>query len=150
MREVFKADLGEIDRMSLWLERACAAFGADKDSVYALTLSLDELFTNTVLYGYKSDASKTVKITLRRKGDAVIAVMADSAGAFNPFENAPAPNLDADIDSREIGGLGVFFVKKHLHDVCYVRKNGRNVITLVRRLRGRGRRTVFLKGRKGR
>jgi len=55
----------------------------------------------------------------------------DNGMAVNPLEQAPEPDLDADLDERDIGGMGVFLVLHSADEVNFERRDGRNILTIV-------------------
>ena len=48
---------------------------------------------------------------------------------FNPLDSA-APDLSADISSRQVGGLGIYLVKQMAGRLTYEYRDGGNVLTL--------------------
>ena len=64
---------------------------------------------------------------------AATAVVRDDARPFDPT-GAAAPDLDAALDDRAVGGLGIHLVQSMMDEVGYARRDGRNVTTLVKRL----------------
>ncbi len=56
----------------------------------------------------------------------------DDAVAFNPLERE-APDLNAPLEDRPIGGLGVHLVRKLMDDVRYERAGARNILTMRKR-----------------
>jgi anti-sigma regulatory factor (Ser/Thr protein kinase) len=60
----------------------------------------------------------------------------DNGIPFDPHD-APAPNLDAPIEERTPGGLGVHLVKATMDDVQYRRDGDRNVLTIKTGVQGR-------------
>ena len=58
-------------------------------------------------------------------------MIADSGKPFDPLEDAPVPDVDAPIDERPIGGLGIYLVRNMMDDMQYRREGDRNYITLV-------------------
>ena len=52
--------------------------------------------------------------------------------AFDPFADAPPPDLTSEVDDRRVGGLGVFLVKKTLDRASYRRGGGRNLVLLAK------------------
>jgi len=57
-------------------------------------------------------------------------VVEDDGVAFDPTQQAPVPDVDADLDDRPIGGLGVFMVRRLTDEQRYVRIGGRNVMAI--------------------
>ena len=62
-----------------------------------------------------------------------MAVLEDDGLEFDPFRSAPEPDLDASVEERRIGGLGVYFVKSLMDEATYERVDNLNRITLVQR-----------------
>ena len=67
------------------------------------------------------------------RNGSLVTVVEDDGIAFDPFTSAPAPDLDASVDERRIGGLGVYFVKTLMDEATYERVDNLNRITLIQR-----------------
>ncbi len=100
--------------------------------VFAAELALEELVTNTLKYGYDDDAEHEIEVTSRVDGEAMTLVVSDEGREFDPLAEAE-PDVDAAAEDREIGGLGIFLVRKSMSELRYERVNGRNVVTAVKR-----------------
>lgn len=124
-------DLTEITRIADEIEAFGEAHGWAMQWIYNTNLALDELITNSISYGALDDRDDAIRVTLRVDDGTLTVVMEDDGAPFNPFEEAPVPDLDADVDDRNIGGLGVFFVKTIASDYNYQRIDGINRVTLV-------------------
>ena len=58
-------------------------------------------------------------------------VFIDDGSPFDPTSDSKQPDITATVEDRDIGGLGIFMVKKMSKSVKYVRESGRNVLTVV-------------------
>ena len=58
-------------------------------------------------------------------------VFSDDGTPFDPTNESKTPDVSARLEEREIGGLGIYMVKKMSKSVSYVRKADRNVLTVV-------------------
>ena len=101
-----------------------------------LNISLDELITNIVSYGYRDSEEHEIHLTLTDRTGSLVTVLEDDGTAFDPFTSAPEPDLDASVEERRIGGLGVYFVKTLMDEAIYERIDNRNRITLVQHAPG--------------
>ena len=130
-----KNDLSELARIADAIEAHGESRGWPMKWVMNLNISLDELITNTVSYGYPdSDDEREIRVTLTEQDDgSLVTVLEDDGLAFDPFSAAPAPDLEAEVEERPIGGLGVFFVKTLMDEFAYERVDDRNRITLIQR-----------------
>lgn len=128
-----KNDLTELARLAEEIELHGESRGWPARWIMNLNISLDELITNTVSYGYQDTDEHEIRVMLTERNGALVAVVEDDGIAFDPFTAAPAPNLEAIVEERPIGGLGVYFVRTLMDEVAYERVDDRNRITLVQR-----------------
>ena len=57
----------------------------------------------------------------------------DEGIAFNPL-NKKDPDISLKAEDREIGGLGIYMVKKSMDDVTYQREGNKNILTIRKRI----------------
>ena len=101
--------------------------------IYAIQLSVDELFTNIVSYGYDDSETHIVKFVIDVTQEEVRIEIIDDAKPFNPLDDAPDVNLDLSIEERKIGGVGIHLVKSLMSEVTYVRDGDYNRLRLVKK-----------------
>ncbi len=130
-------DLTEIPRVAEAIEALGEKEEWPADWIFNFNLSLDELLTNIVHNGYQDEERHEIDLTVRglAAGDVEI-IVEDDGVAFDPFSEAPEPDLESGVEDRPIGGLGVFLVKQLMHELEYERRGDRNRVTL--RLRREG------------
>ena len=83
----------------------------DPDLAFSVNLCLEELITNTILHGLKGASDRFIQVQIGLSNDWLEIRLKDDAPCFDPFMQAPPPNLDPNINHRPIGGLGVHLVK---------------------------------------
>lgn len=105
----------------------------DKRRLFQLNMAVEELMTNVVRH---SGTSAAVEVLIQQQPDAFHVELADQGPPFDPFSQAPKPALEAGLEERPIGGLGVHLVQKMLDKVEYRREGGRNLVTLTMNLHG--------------
>jgi anti-sigma regulatory factor (Ser/Thr protein kinase) len=110
----------------------CTAHQLDDRTCHDLNLALEEAVSNVMLYAYADNTPHTILVRLTVNDTAVHASIEDDGVAFNPLD-APAPDLDAPIEQRQIGGLGIFFVQELMDDVTYARRGDKNILQLVKK-----------------
>ena len=117
------------------IDRAVEEFSRQQnwpqDLDYTIRLILEELVLNAVSYG-TDDKSTEVSLELTSNDNEVRIKLSDNGRPFNPFEESPAPDLDAAIEDRRVGGLGVYFVKTLADSTAYERVEGHNRLTVVK------------------
>jgi serine/threonine-protein kinase RsbW len=97
--------------------------------IYMINLALDELITNSVTYGFGGVADPKIEVTVRIDGDTLVLTTLDNGRRFDPTA-AESPDLDAPVEKRPIGGLGLHIVKTFADRVVYKFEDGRNRLTL--------------------
>jgi anti-sigma regulatory factor (Ser/Thr protein kinase) len=125
--------LSELPNVMRILEKFFASEGLEKTVRQAAELSLDELLTNTISYGYSDSEQHEIQIDIGVHDNALKIVVQDDGVAFNPFDQE-APNLNMHIDERDLGGVGIHLVKEFMDDCAYQRVGQRNVVTLLKAL----------------
>ncbi len=113
------------------IDEFCAARDLPSAIAYAVNLSLDELLTNTISYGYDDDARHRIDIAIRMDGSAMVVEITDDAKPFDPSE-AARPDTDVPIEDRPIGGLGIHFVREMMDGFWYRRSGKHNIVTLTK------------------
>ena len=131
--EIFLAnELGEIVGAAAKIDAFCEANEVSPDVAYAVNLSIDEILTNTISYGYDDGETHRIEITVRLEAAALVVAIVDDSSAFD-LTAAPEPDIGASLEEREVGGLGLFLVHQMMDKVEYERVDGRNVATLTKR-----------------
>jgi anti-sigma regulatory factor (Ser/Thr protein kinase) len=105
-------------------EAFCEEAGVGARVAARLGVVLDELLSNIVNYAYEPGAAGTMTLTLARAGDMIEGEIADDGRAFE--ETGATPDLDAALDERAIGGLGLHIVHQLTSRFERWRADGRN------------------------
>ena len=95
-------------------------------------LLCEEVLMNIISYAYEEydDIGEMfVGYEYDEKDNCLTLKMCDYGAKFNPIEEKD-PDLNSDILEREIGGLGVFLIKKISDFIHYERKTGMNILTI--------------------
>ena len=130
-------ELPEIAGTAEKIDAFCEANSLSPEIAYAVNLSIDEILTNTISYGYDDDEPHRIEIVLRREADSLAVVIRDDSAPFD-LSAAPEADVEASLDERKVGGLGLFFVHQMMDKVEYERVEGRNVVTLTKSTSGAG------------
>ncbi len=100
--------------------------------VYRVHLVVEELVLNVMDYGYDAGIHE-IEINLASEEDSLTIEIVDSGKPFDPLTEAPEPDLDASIEDRRVGGLGVYLVRTMMDQMHYKRENEKNHLTIVAR-----------------
>jgi anti-sigma regulatory factor (Ser/Thr protein kinase) len=130
-------DLAELERLGVAIEAFGARHGLSTAAIFDVHLALDEILTNVISYGYDDDQPHAVTVRLSIDGAhrprRVQVEVEDDGRAFNPLAVVP-PDVDAPVEERPIGGLGIFLVRRVMDDLEYRRQQGKNVLVMRKAL----------------
>ncbi|HEY1110413.1 MAG TPA: ATP-binding protein [Opitutaceae bacterium] len=124
-------DLAEISRLADGIEAFCAPLDPGPKDLMAVQLAVEEAVTNVINHGYADGQPHTFTVELALEERRLTTVITDDAPAYDPLAR-PDVDTSKPLEEREIGGLGVHLVKKLMDSAQYERRDGRNVLTLVR------------------
>jgi serine/threonine-protein kinase RsbW len=124
-------DLAAMAALTEAVERFAAQHRLSAEARNALYVCVDETVSNTIAHGYPDGAHGEIAVRLRRRSDCVVLEIEDDGAPFDPLQ-APPPDLTLPLDRRPIGGLGIHLVRNLMDDVSYVRRDGRNLLRLVK------------------
>ena len=98
-----------------------------------IDIAVEEIFVNIAHYAY-GDSVGSARIAIARKGDDAQITFTDSGTPYNPLER-PDPDVTLSAEERQVGGLGIYIVKKSMDSVSYEYADGHNVLTINRHMR---------------
>ena len=112
-----------LDRLEAFAEEAELPPGI----AHRLALVAEELVANVAMHG---QGASFVEVVLQQEGDGLHLLITDDGPAFDPLAEA-APDTDTALEEREIGGLGIHFVRKMVRSLDYRRQDGCNRLAAV-------------------
>jgi serine/threonine-protein kinase RsbW len=120
------SDIGNLFRM---IETFGEANDLPEPKVYVVNLMLDELVTNLVMHGNSNGETLTADIRLQLGKGGITLTVADDGQPFDPTA-AETPDVNAALEDRQVGKLGLHFVKSLADEVSYRLENGWNLLTI--------------------
>ena len=97
-----------------------------------IDLCVEEMYINIANYAYGDDIGEA-EIEVSENGGEVSITMKDRGVPYNPLEK-PDPDTTLSAEERQVGGLGIFIVKKTMDSVIYEYKDGQNIFTMTKKL----------------
>ena len=99
-----------------------------------IDIAIDELFGNIAHYAYNPEIGKaTVRVEVIEDPLAVTITFIDNGVPYDPLAKAD-PDTTLSAEEREIGGLGIYMVKKSMDDITYEYKDGQNILSIKKNL----------------
>jgi len=104
------------------------------EAAFPFELALEEIFLNVALHGRNAaDPTPTVEVRLEADAHGVRMTILDDGIAFDPLSH-DVPDVNAPLEDRPVGGLGIHLVRTLMDDIAWRHVDGRNELTLTRRL----------------
>lgn len=95
-----------------------------------IRIAIDEIFGNIAHYAYEGKTGPVwIRVEQCEEQGAVVITFTDEGIPYNPCEKSD-PDISLSIEERQIGGLGIYMVKKLMDDVWYEYKEGRNMLSM--------------------
>lgn len=126
-------DISEISRLYEFIEELGNEFSLSPDIVFNLNLVLEEAVVNVINYAYPKEEHESIYLSARMHDGSIILVLTDTGKEFDPTA-APEADVTLSADERQIGGLGIFLIRQIMNEVKYERIEGKNVLTLEKKL----------------
>ena len=99
-----------------------------------IDIAIDELFGNIAHYAYNPEIGQaTVRVEVIEDPLAVTITFIDNGVPYDPLAKAD-PDTTLSAEEREIGGLGIYMVKKSMDDITYEYKDGQNILTIKKKI----------------
>jgi anti-sigma regulatory factor (Ser/Thr protein kinase) len=102
-----------------------------------ILLCIEEVLSNVVRHGTPEAAEDEIWVRANLTREEIEVQVIDNGAAFDPLAQPP-PRLDLPLSERRTGGLGIHLVRQMMDRVQYERANGRNCLTIARRIAGSG------------
>ena len=109
----------------------CARHGVAARAAFQAALVFEEILTNLVQHG--GGAGLTLEASLEVTTGELRGEVVDDGAAFDPLQ-VPPPDLEATLEERAVGGLGIHLARTLTDDLAYERREGRNRLSFVKRL----------------
>ncbi len=132
MEEHFPKELAALEAIFGFLERFFSTHAVDPAPAYALTLAVEEFFTNIVKYGGNTTGSVTIN-AVYAPHQVTIHIIDPDSNHFDPTQNHFGPD-ERPLEEKRIGGLGIHLTREMLDQVRYEYSGRTGTITLVKNL----------------
>ena len=129
---VFPARFDQLDAIREIAAQAARDAGMDDSGIFGVELSMVEACTNIIEHAYEGLDGGEIECTWDMDDEKLTIIIHDHGKSFDS-SSVTLPDLDSDFESRPLGGLGVFFMKKSMDAVQFesLGEEG-NVLTMVK------------------
>lgn len=135
MKELtINATLESIPEVTAFVDEQLEAMDCPMKAQMQIDIAIDELFSNIARYAYNPEVGPaTVRVEVTEDPIAVVITFIDHGVPYDPLAKAD-PDVSLSAEEREIGGLGIYMVKKSMDEVAYEYKNGQNILRIRKNL----------------
>lgn len=114
---------------SNWLNKVCTNLDIPQKATNNINLFAEEWFINVADYAYPNKVGD-ITTNIEKQNNNVIVEFYDEGIKFNPLKQS-TPDIDAKLEDRPNGGLGIFLIKQMTDEISYHRSKGKNILRLT-------------------
>ena len=135
MREMdIAATLENLDTVMAFVDQQLEEVGCSMKAQMQIDIAVEEVYVNIAHYAYNPEVGGvTIRVQIEEEPLAVILTFIDKGKPYDPLAKED-PDITLAAEDRQIGGLGIFMVKKSMDNVSYEYNEGRNILTLKKNL----------------
>jgi anti-sigma regulatory factor (Ser/Thr protein kinase) len=127
------SEAAQLPVLAQFLQEFWSAADLPPAQSFPFEIALEEIFMNVVMHGTPAGGRPCVEVCLALAGDELTLAVEDEGPPFDPL-TVPAPDTQARLEQRQIGGLGVYFVRQLMDAVSYRRVGPRNQLRMTKHL----------------
>ena len=128
-----KNDVKQVKELNAFVKRVGDKLGIEPSVAGAIRLAVEEAVVNVIDYAYPAGTSGDITVSAASDGHRLKYVIIDSGVFFDPTEQAQA-DTSLSVEERPVGGLGVLLMRELMDAINYERIDGKNTLTLIKRL----------------
>lgn len=127
------AKLENLASIANFIRNSMGEYDLNQRMIFQIQLAVDEACSNIILHGYPQKKGK-IHIYCSKNDGKIFVVIEDWGKSWDPCK-VKVPDLNADLEEREIGGLGVHLIKTFMDKVTYHKENGKNILTMIKSIK---------------
>ena len=128
------ATVENIPAVTEFVERQLEELNCSESAQMQINIAIDELFSNIAKYAYDTEEGyATVRVEVQEDPVAVVITFIDEGVPYDPLDQED-PDITLSAEEREIGGLGIYMVKKCMDEISYEYNDGRNILRIKKKI----------------
>ena len=129
---VLEAKVENLTQVLAFIDQMLEAADCSMKVQMQIDIAVEEIFVNIASYAYETDTGQAViKVDISGQPPIISMTFIDEGIPYNPLAKED-PDVTLAAEQRQIGGLGIFMVKKSMDDMYYEYKDGKNMLTLIK------------------
>ena len=127
---VLDAKVDNLSQLLSIIDEELENAGCSMKGQMQIDVAVEEIFVNVASYAYEDgNGSCTIQVDTDPVNTYVTITFIDEGIPYNPLAKED-PDVTLSAEEREIGGLGIFIVKKSMDKTSYERKDGKNIFSM--------------------
>jgi anti-sigma regulatory factor (Ser/Thr protein kinase) len=127
----FPARFEFLDQIREFVAEIARENGFNEKEIYSLQLAADEAATNVIEHAYADTSDAVFEFGCDVQEDALVITLHDRGKSFD-ISKVKEPNVTADLNERQIGGLGIYLMRKLMDKVEYHSDATGNLLTMTK------------------
>ncbi len=120
--KTFEAKTENLEQISIYLDNILKKIRINKEIREEILIAVDEAATNIIMHSYKGKEGGKIRVNINVNNDKIEISLFDNGQTFDPSK-IKEPIFTNELDTRKIGGLGIFLMKKFMDEVTFYLKN---------------------------
>ena len=128
------ATVENIETVTTFVNEQLESYDCPMKAQMQIDIAIDELFGNIAHYAYNPEIGQvTVRVEVVEDPLSVVITFIDNGVPYDPLAKAD-PDTTLSAEERDIGGLGIYMVKKSMDEIAYEYKDGQNILKIKKNL----------------
>lgn len=127
-------DVQQIRELGRFMKSVSDQVKMEEGLARQIRLAVEEIVVNVMEYAYPEGEEGIITVEAVSDDRQLTFVVCDTGVAFAPT-SVPEPDINLPAEERSPGGLGIFLARKLMDSVHYVRKDGKNILTLIKNIK---------------
>ncbi len=134
VERIFDAKVENLQDVLAFVDEQLESHACSLKLQMQIDIAVEEIFVNIAQYAYSEGTGKAkISLNMLESPSRFVITFTDTGIPYDPLAK-PDPNIRLSAQERQIGGLGIYMVKKSMDDMRYERREGQNILTIVKNM----------------
>lgn len=125
--------VSNLDQVLAFVDGQLETMDCSMKAQMQIDVAVEEIYVNIANYAYAPETGKAyISVQPDPDNASVTIEFRDNGIPFDPLAKAD-PDVTLSAEERNIGGLGIYMVKKSMDALEYSRKDGQNILTITKK-----------------
>ncbi len=126
------AKIENLDKVLAFLDTELENIDCPMKEQMQLDVAVEEIFVNIASYAYQpGEGDALIQLEKLEGPDRIVVTFTDSGTPYDPLAKED-PDVTLSAEERQIGGLGIYMVKKSMDEMAYEYKDKKNILKIAK------------------